>query len=133
MKIKPTNEQAIEAEEALSNAILELGNHARSYRKVEPNEKPLWIPCTSTLRWSPLRHGGYIWTMDANDQQIVAYYVNVDDSSFAQVTAHGQDRHNFYELLKQKHLFPTASPYNQWYDYREQMRMDDEMKKKVVW
>ena len=133
MKIKPTNEQAIEAEEALSNAILELSTKARAYRKVEPGETPLWIPRPSTLRYSPLRNGGWIWTMDANDQQVVAFYVVKDESSFVQVTAHGQDRHNFYELLKQKHLFPTMSPYAQWYDYRAQMSLDDKMKKKVVW
>lgn len=134
MKAKPTQEQAHEAEEALSNAILEFSSNARApWERNTPDESPLWIPRISTLRYSPIRGGGFIWSMDANDQQIVAYYVNIDGSSFVQVTAHGQARHNFHEMLRRKHLFPTASPWIEWFDWKARYEMDSKMRKKVVW
>ena len=131
MKLKPTQEQAIEAEETLSNAILEFSNSARApWERNEPLTNPTWVPRPSTLRYSPLRGGDYIWSMDANDQQIVAFYI---PDVIIQVTAHGHARANFHEMLRKKHIFPTQSPYTQWYDYRKQMELDDKMKKKVVW
>jgi hypothetical protein len=121
MKLKPTQEQAIEAEEALSNAIQKFAG-----------EDATWVPRPSTLRYGRLRDSGYIWTMDANDPQIVAYYVTKDGNSFVQVTAHGQARATFREMLRQKHLFPS-SIWEYYYDFRKQFELDDEMRKKVAW
>jgi hypothetical protein len=135
MNRRPSSEEATEAERAMSEAILKFSDEARApWERGKPNPDPLWKPRVSTLRYSPLRKGGWIWSMDANDSQIVAFYVVASDgNSFVQVTAHGQSRHNFHEMLRTKHLYPTLSPWIEWYDFRTQYDLDAKMRKKVVW
>ena len=129
MTAKPTKEQAAEAEQALESSILKFSSDARApYERNTPDENPTWTPRLSTLRYSPLRGGGVIWAMDADDQQLVAYYVTLPNSeALSRVTTHGQARHNFQEMLKVKHIFPTASPYIEWYDFRTQHHLDSKM------
>ena len=128
--MKPTKEQAYEAEQALESAILKFSSDARApHLRTTPDEDPTWMPRLSTLRYSPLRKGGYLWAMSADDQQLVAYYVNVEGNSFAQVTIHGGARANFQSMLRSKHLFPTASPYVEWYDFKTRYVLDRKMKK----
>lgn len=127
IKKRPTEEEAAEAEHWLENAILEHSRETRT-RFNDSNAEPIWVPRRSTFRFSPLRKGGFIYTMDA-DQQTTAYYVVTPSESFGRVTFHGQDRNAWYNLLKSKHLYPTQSPYTQWYDYRKQIEMDDRMRK----
>ena len=135
MKTRPTPAEAAEAEHTLDTAILQFSDEARApWEHGKPNPNPTWIPRVSTLRFSPLRKGGWIWSMNANDQQIVAYYVAPDgDDPFNRVTGHGQARHNFHEKLRQQRLYTTATPSHQWYDYRAQYDLNDKMSKKVVW
>jgi len=123
---RPSIQEAADAEHYLESAILQFSDEARAPReRGTPNPDPTWKPRPSTLRFSPLRRGGWIWVMAADDQQVVAYYVvPVTGETFGRVTAHGHARHNFYEALKTRHLYPTASPYHEWYDYMTQHKMD---------
>lgn len=123
----PNPQDAAEAEHYLEAAILKFSDEARHpSERGTPNPDPTWKPRLSTLRYSPLRHGGWIWVMTADDQQVVAYYVTpLGEEPFGRVTAHGQARHNFQELLKSRRIYPTASPYREWYDFSTQHRLDN--------
>ena len=129
MNKRPTEQEAAEAENYLESTILQFSEEARApWERGKPNPHPTWVPKRSTLRFSPLRRGGWIWTMDANDSQIVAYYVVPSTGeAFGKVTGHGQARHNFHLTLESRHIYPTASPYPEWYDFRTQYALNDKM------
>jgi len=109
-KAVPTAEQALEAEQWLTDALEKGGMH-----------KPL----RSTLRYSPIRGGGFAWLMQG-DEQTYAYY-NVPPlprPAYGKVTYHGHDRMKWRELEAQYGDRPTLSPFKEWYDYRQRYEMD---------
>lgn len=126
MIMRPSESDAQEAEHTLEEMILKFSNDARApWERNKPNLNPVWTPRRSTLRYSPIRGGGFIWSMTANDQQIVAYYVvPLQAEPFGMVTAHGQARHNFQTKLVERKIHPTASPYIEWYTYEQRYMMD---------
>lgn len=126
MKQRPTPEEAQEAQHNLEEAILGFSDEARLPElRGTPNPDPTWKPRPSTLRYSYLRGGGWAWTMDADDPQIVAYYiVPSSGETFGKVTAHGHDRHNFQVALKERRIYPTYVPWVEWFDYNERYQMD---------
>jgi len=128
MAKRPSEQEAQAAEHYLESAILQFSDEARAPReRGTPNPDPTWKPRRSTLRFNPLRGGGWLWSMNSQDPQIVAYYVMpASGEPFGRVTAHGQARHNFQLALKERHAYPTASPSYEWYDYMTRYKMDSE-------
>jgi hypothetical protein len=124
----PTSEEAEEARNYLEAAILKFSDEARHPKeRGTSNPDPTWYPRPSTLRYGAIRKGGWAWCMQAQDQQIVAYYyVPTSQEPLGRVTCHGQDRHQFYELLKQRAL-ATYDPWHDWYDFSERRRLDQEL------
>lgn len=65
--------------------------------------------------------------MEADDPQIVAYYVTRVGSmeSFGRVTAHGQARAGFHQMMVARRLHTGQS--SMWYDFRKQYTLDEAM------
>jgi len=126
MKLKPTEEEAQQATEYLSEAIAKFADEARHPReRGTPNLDPTWRARPSTLRFSYIRNGGWAWSMDAADPQVVAYYFNPQGKEpYCCVTAHGHARHYMHETLVKLHIYPTESPWREWYDFNERYRME---------
>lgn len=116
----PTQADVTRAEAALIEAIAKFSSDARApWEKGTPNPNPAWRPRVSSLRYSPLRGGGFIWSMEANDPQIDAYYVDASGHEpFGKVTAHGQARAAFHTMLREKRIYPTMSPWIQVYNWK---------------
>jgi len=131
MRLKPTESEAQEAQHYLEEAILRFSDEARHPKlRGTPNPDPTWSPKPSTLRYGAIRKGGWAWVMQANDQQIVAYYyAPTNEEPFGRVTAHGQDRHNFYQMLKERGI-STHDPWYDWYDYNARSQLDAKMPKR---
>lgn len=125
MKQRPTEEQAIEAERLLSGAILQFNDEARHPKeRGTPYPDPIWKPRPATLRFSWIRGGGWAWSMDAGPQ-IVAYHVDAAGKDpITCVTAHGHSRHNFREELKSRHIYPTESPWREWFDFNTRYALE---------
>ena len=125
---RPTTEEADEAQQNLEAAILKFSDEARAPReRGTPNPDPTWGPKPSTLRFSYIRNGGWAWSMEANDQQIRAYYfVPQGKDPYGCITATGQQRNNLWTntLPVKLHIYPTESPWREWYDYRERYQME---------
>lgn len=130
---RPTPEEAEEAQHQLSNAILQFSDEARHPKlRGTPNPDPTWKPQPSTLRFSHVRNGGWAWAMKADDQQVVAYYVTpAGKEPFGRVTAHGQDRHNFYNMLYNHQIHPTESPWREWFDWRMRYAMEQNEPRRI--
>ena len=129
MKVQPTEQEAQEAEHFLESLIYQFSDEARApWERGTPNPHPTWVPRLSTLKYNPLRGGGWLWTMDANDSQIVAYYVVPPKGEpFGRVTSHGQARAGFQKQLKEHYCYPTLTPSRERYDFREQHDLDNTM------
>lgn len=125
-KDRPTPEEAEEAQQHLVNAILQFSDEARHPKeRGTPNPDPTWKPRPSTLRFSSIRGGGWAWYMAADDPQVVAYYIApAGGEAFGRVTCHGQDRHSFWSLLKNRRLYTTESPWREWFDFNTQYAME---------
>jgi len=127
MKPRPEEEHALEAERILTEAILKFSDEARHPKeRGTPNPDPHWKPRPSTLRFSWIRGGGYVWSMDADDPQVVAYYVDAAGKEpFSRVTANGHSRHIFRNDLELLRIFPTESPWREWYDHNQRYQMQE--------
>jgi len=128
MKQRPSEENAQEAERILTEAILKFSDEARHPKeRGTPNPDPHWKPRPSTLRFSWIRGGGYAWSMDADDPQVVAYYVEAAyKEPFTRVTSNGHSRHIFQTHdLKGRQIYPTEYPWREWYDHNQRYRMQE--------
>jgi len=123
---RPTEQEASEAKHHLETAIARFADEARApWERGTPNPDPNWKARPSTMRFSYIRNGGWAWTMEADDPQVVAFYIiPAGKEPQGCVTAHGQARHSFYEGLKALHIYPTESPWREWFDYRTQYQME---------
>ncbi len=126
MVATPTAQEHQKARQALEEAICKFAEDARApWEKGTPNPDPTWRPRVSTLCYSPLKGGGFIWGMEADDQQIDAYYVcPAGQTPFGKVTAHGQARAAFHNMLREKRIYPTKSPWTEVYDWKDRYDMD---------
>lgn len=124
---RPTEEKALEARHCLEGAIAHFADEARAPReRGTPNPDPTWRARPSTLRFSYIRNGGWAWAMEADDPQLIAFYITPSNKDpYGCVTAHGQARHSFYETLRAKQIYPTESPWREWYNYQEQRQMGE--------
>jgi len=125
-KVVATQEDAMRAEAQLVELISKFSSEARApWEQKTPDLNPTWTPRTSTLRYSPIKGGGLIWSMDAKDQQIVAYYIEpYHKAPFGVITMHGQSRSAFHNRLKSEHIYPTQVPWTEWYDYKKRYELD---------
>lgn len=125
---KPAEQEAEEAKHYLEVAIAQFADSARApWERGTPNPDPTWTARPSTLRFSYIRGGGWAWSMNGDDNsQLVAFYVNPQGKEpYGCVTAHGQARHNFQQGLKDRHIYPTESPWREWYDFTQRRQMEE--------
>lgn len=126
MKERPSEAEALKAEHILSEMILKFSDEARAPReRGTPMPNPVWRPRPSTLRYSYIRGGGWAWLMNADDQTTAYYIAPTNQEPFGKVTCHGQDRHNFDQLLVAKHIHCTYVPWLEWYDYKKRYELDN--------
>lgn len=126
---RPTCEEAEEARQHLEAAIAKFADDARHPKeRGTPDPDPTWKPRPSTLRCSYIKNGGWAWSMQANDQQVVAFYIAPQGKEpYGAVTAHGHARHNFWQGLKDRHIYPSESPWREWYDCSERRQLDEQL------